>query len=121
MAEVEEFLEHWGIRGMRWGVRNKSKIAGSGRRPPVDKSKKGREGRTTFDKRPTRLSEAELNRRIKRMEMEKRYLDLNAPIKSKGKQFSNSLMEQLGKGLATTVVMTTAGFFIGKFLKDKFS
>lgn len=33
MADTDVFLEHFGIRGMKWGIRNKRPQVGGGRRP----------------------------------------------------------------------------------------
>lgn len=110
---VSDHLAHYGVKGMRWGVRRKR---GSNGR--VGGSKPS--GKTTFQKQPHRLSDAELQRRIKRMELEKKYRELNAPTKSKGRKFAGEVVENSGKTIVGTVVGTTASFAVGRALKKKF-
>lgn len=103
-----EFLEHHGIKGMKWGVRRKKTVGGSGG------------GKTSFAKQPARLSEAELRARIGRMELEKKYSDLNASVKNPGKHYAKNLLSGQGKSLVGIAVGTTASFLINRALKAKF-
>lgn len=105
---VNEYVEHHGVRGMRWGVRRKNP------------SGPGSKGKTTYQKQPKRLSDAELNRRIKRMELEKKYSDLSSPDKSAGKKYAHSLLENSGRTIVGGVVGTATAFFVGRALKSKF-
>lgn len=100
---VLQFLSHHGVKGMKWGVR-KSRSA-----------KSGTTTRTKFKKPPHKLSDAEINKRIKRMELEKKYNQLNKKDASKGEQIAKDVMENIGtrllKGLAagaTVVVVERA-------------
>lgn len=111
MSMVEEFLDHHGVKGMHWGIRNRSKR---------NKPNQGRTGLTTFSKHPHRLSDVELSKRIKRLELEKKYKDLNSPVKSKGKAYVHSLLESSGRTVAGAAVGGAAGFFIQKALKERF-
>lgn len=103
------FLEHHGVKGQKWGIRNKR-----------DKNSKGRSGLTTFNKNPARLSDAELSRRIKRMELEKKYKDLNAPIKSSGKKYAHDLLQNSGKTVVGAVLGGATAFFLQRELKRRF-
>ena len=75
-SSVDEFIEHYGVKGMHWGVRN-----------PRNRVKTGKT-KTTYTKPGHKLSDEQLSKRIKRMEMEKRYKDLNQPDIHKGRKFA---------------------------------
>jgi hypothetical protein len=107
-----EVIQHYGTAGMRWGVR---KARG-------DRSafKKRAKDRTTYEKSPNKLSSAELEKRIKRMETEKKYNELNKRDIGKGEALASEILTNSGRAIATTVV-TGAGIFAVKYaLKKKF-
>jgi len=109
---VGEFLEHHGVKGMRWGVRrSRSRVTKS--------SSKKSGGRTTFQKSPSRLTDAQLNTRIKRMELEKKYKDLNKKDTSEGKKFGADILKSSGKQVATTLIAGAALVAIGAALSKK--
>lgn len=105
---VDDFLEHHGVKGMKWGVINKSR------------SKSSKTTQTQYHKTPNRLDDAELNRRIKRMELEKRYNDLNQPKKSQGKKYVHELLQNNGKAITTAIVSTATAFLVRRALEKKF-
>lgn len=91
-SNVIEFIEHHGVKGMKWGKRRARSASPSSGPPP---------GKKKFTKDPSRLSDAELKKRISRLEMEKRYTDLNtAPAEQKkigiGQKFVSRLMKTAG-------------------------
>lgn len=104
---AEEYVEHVGVKGMKWGVRK-------------GKSGKKGSGKTSYKKTPNRLSDAELSKRIKRMEMEKKYRDLNAPDRSAGRDYARGLLENAGRTAAGAVVGAAATFFIQRELRSRF-
>lgn len=105
---VDEFIEHHGVKGMRWGQRRSRSSAVS--KPTV---------RTKFEKAPTRLSDAELNRRVKRMEVEKRYNDLNKKDVGEGHKFASDILKNTGKTVATTLLAGAALYGISRALNTK--
>lgn len=106
IATVDDFLEHYGKKGMRWGVRNARSSTSSG------KSKKGPNVKN--------MSDQELRDVVKRMQLEQQYSSLtkgssssrNKRIASAGAAFvggialnvartqaTNALSDQVGKAL----------------------
>lgn len=85
--ELDSYLEHYGIKGMRWGVRRSDKQL----------AKERASSRTSYKKGPKELSSAELKRRVSRMETEKRYIELNPTTESgnKGESFTNKYVSSL--------------------------
>lgn len=92
---LENHLAHYGKKGMQWGVR-KSSSGGS--------SKKAAK-RTTYKKPATKLSDAELQRRVKRLEVEKKYIDLNKATKTtnRGKSAARKLLSSSGGAFVSAV------------------
>lgn len=125
-------LKHHGILGMKWGVRrfqNKDgtrTAAGKKRyRDGDDAEAKPNKKESTKPKKRTLndLSDAELQEKIKRLEMEKRYKDLaksNAPQQSKGKAFVMDVLEKSGKNVATQFVTYVMGTAVNKAFKNAF-
>lgn len=86
-------LAHWGVKGMKWGVRRYQNADGS--LTPAGKKRYG-------DYEPSdKLDDAELRRRINRMQMESQYAQLTAPKKSAGRKFVEDVLLNAGKQVAT--------------------
>ena len=99
------FLEHYGVKGMRWGVRK-----GSG----------STAARTRYTKAPNKLSDSELKKRITRMETEKKYNQLNRKDVSEGRKFVNEVITGAGRRVATTVLTGASLVAIRTALTSKF-
>lgn len=72
---------HFGVKGMRWGVR---KDRGSG-------------GRKSSAKTAKTLTDKELKKRVARLNMEKQYVQLSEGSKSKGKKLVTNMIKTAGK------------------------
>jgi len=117
-VDMSEFLEHHGVRGMRWGVRRASKntptAANTVSTNPnfkihkvSDSGRKTADGKPIFDvqvKRvhdPKLMSDEHLQQVIKRLEMEKRFKDLTKEPEvvkqiSTGKAVRNRILKTVG-------------------------
>ena len=128
-------LLHYGILGMKWGVRRtpeqlrrvrgelKSESDGGSKKTTSSKSSS-----SSGKKRTSEMTEDELRSKIQRLELEKRYKDLMKatappPRSTKGRDFVQRVLEKSGENIMTqltTVVMGKAvNATIGKMFGDE--
>ena len=106
MTDVEEFIAHFGVRGMRWGVRKRTMTEeGTSKRPPrkvqsADAAKAAESLQKSKKQGLGSLSNAELKALNERMQLESSYKQLNERQKSKGKQMVQSILVNSGQELA---------------------
>jgi len=82
LVNEDDFLAHYGVKGMRWGIRKDRK---SGRKSASDVAKT--------------LTDAELKKRVDRLQMEKRYVDLVSQTRKKDRTTFDRGVEQVTKML----------------------
>ena len=100
----EEELMHYGVMGMRWGVRRASKRSGG--------SKKKKASRQPQQQPKRRMSNKELQARVKRMQLEKQYRELTNDLTPKTK----SKMEKLVNTTVTISKLSSSAMTIYKAL-----
>lgn len=103
-------LYHYGVLGMKWGVRRSrpSSSSKSGKRRKQSVYEHEDYTQTHSKKSVKSMSDAELRRRLNRLQMEKQYKDLNTGSVNKGKKYINSFI----KAGATVATVTTTGLTI---------
>jgi len=108
-------LKHYGILGMRWGVRRGSNSSGGSGRS----SSKKRSIKTSDDfnkivklkkKRVEEMSNEEISAVIKRMDLQRRYKDLNPSRADKGRKAVKDTISGIGKvaGVAGSIAALAA-------------
>ena len=98
-------LKHHGVKGMRWGVRRSPKQLGHDTK------------KTKTRKRLSELTDDELSTKVKRMEMEKKYKDLDKSLhSSRGKNFIVDVLEASGKNILTQTTVYLGGKAVNKLL-----
>ena len=96
----DDFLQHYGVLGMKWGKRKARSTSSSNKKPKSTKN-------TTTSKpkpKPTQreLSDEELRAVINRMRLEREYADLQYRASSRAK------VENVVKTVGTAALLTTS-------------
>lgn len=109
---MDNTLIHYGIRGMKWGVRryqNKdgSLTAAGKKRYSGDGGNAGTTKSTTSSssgrKKVSEMTDDELNRAVRRLQLEQQYRQLNPEKISAGQKFVNKVANDVLIPAATTV------------------
>lgn len=121
---MENSLQHYGVLGMKWGVRRTPAQLG---RQKSSKKKKGFLSESNRSKSESKvkktvkdMTDDELRKKINRLELEKRYRELlkaeNQPRNSRGKAFVSDILEKSGKNIGTQLTTYTLGTAVNKML-----
>jgi hypothetical protein len=105
----ETFLDHHGVKGQKWGIRNKR-----------SSNKKRKSSSKTIRKQAKQMNSEDLQAHIKRMELEKKYMDLSKQTGSSGKRYASELLQNNGKTVVGSVIGTATAFAVKRALKNKF-
>jgi len=115
-SEVDDFLEHFGTKGMRWGVR---KARGSKAHSVVeDANRKAITARAGTKKKRRTLSNDEINDFIKRLEQEKKLKALIDEDISPGKQAVKKILGETGKSIFATAARGAGTMALNKIIKN---
>ena len=102
MNRTEEYIEHYGVPGMKWGVRKDRK--------------KGR--RKSTSEEASTLTNKELKKRVNRLEMEKKYVRLTEERGEQGKSKSRKAVGK-GAGIVTSIVGNAAKQAVQEYAKSE--
>lgn len=108
MGELEDFIEHVGVKGMKWGVRKKR----SAKEQRVINKRK-----TALKKRRT-LSDADVKKYIDRLNEEKRLKSLINEDLRPGRTATKRILSDSGQKVARTV-LSGAGIVLVKVLVER--
>lgn len=126
VEEGSEFLEHYGVKGMKWGVRRSQaalqKAAAKRReaRDPSTPEGAERAKRKAAVAQRRLLDDADLDRYVQRLEKEKKLKNLVEDDLSAGQKATKAFLSDTGQRIAKQAVIGTAGVLIGAALANKF-
>ena len=98
-----DILEHYGTKGMKWGVR-KAKA--------YRKSKSAKQTAKT-------LTNKELKKRVDRLNMEKQYAKMSETSVSKGRTLVVNMLKTAGKQKAQSLITSAVSTGVDRLLKPR--
>lgn len=129
-------LAHYGVLGMKWGVRRTEAQLARARGERVSSDKKTTEKKATATakkstssepekkKSVSEMSDDEIRQKINRLQLEKTYRDLSKSSETvktnKGKDFVKRVLERSGENIATQLTTYVMGKAVNKALSDVF-
>ena len=123
----DDELTHYGVIGMKWGIRRyqpypkgqsgKGVYKGKTKPPKVKKTHLSKKKQAEADMKS--MTDQELRQRINRLQMEKQYKQLTAKEKSKGVKIAGSVLSKIGNKVVDRVIDRTIVNPIDDLIKGK--
>lgn len=85
MTDVDEFLEHHGVKGMHWGVRRRDKVS-------TRSSSDYKTVAAIRNKKPHQLTNKQLKKHNERLNLEMKFREANPTKIAKGKKHVDALL-----------------------------
>ena len=112
MSLVDEFLEHHGVKGQKWGVRR----ARTKTTPSADHTQATAHKKTVKKHGTKALSNDELSVLVKRLELETKYSSLQSKQKSPSRKIADDLVASYFKAQAREAVNDVGAILIKSVL-----
>lgn len=120
-AGVDAILAHFGVKGMRWGVRRSMPSTGAGKptrmAPSEDATRTAASKRTVKVSGTKALSNAELQQLVNRLNLEKQLSQINPSAKRQALRFTTDILVNVGKQQITRIATDIATKQIVALLK----
>ena len=115
--KMENELYHFGIKGMKWGIRRYQNKDGS----LTSAGKKRYSDSSSVNDGIKDLTDQELLQRVNRLNLEKRYRELSSPSEQKkvnaGKEFVTNILKTSGQRVANELAFYAMGTAANKLFR----
>lgn len=115
MNDYRNYLAHYGVLGMKWGVRKKRVKQSINHHRKESRIKKER--KNAYKRRRT-MSDEELRNRINRLQMEKQYAQLSQEDLNPGRMEAKKAMRAAKRTVITSAITIPALYAINKAVKS---
>lgn len=119
---MDTHLSHYGVKGMKWGIRKRSSSTKRTSKSIFFKNKEN--NKASSKKKVSELSNEELTAKIERLNLEKRYAELakavSPPKSTRGKDFVLRVLERSGENIATQASAYIMGRAVNKLFERVF-
>lgn len=128
----ENQLTHYGVLGMHWGIRKDNYTSGyipkgkrkqeraAKKKEAAEKKQRLKELKKETTKRPKQMTDEELRKAINRLELEKKYKDLNSRQISEGKRLAADILKNSARNIGTQLGTYVMGKAINEAFRDIF-
>ena len=126
--DIESHLAHYGVLGMKWGVRKDRRTGVRSGSPRAGKGRTKREEREIANRKRASqnrrtLTDADIEKRIKRLEMERKLKMLTDQDIAPGKTFAKKVMSEQGRkaiGFISTAAFGALAFAAKQAFERKY-
>lgn len=113
----EQYLAHYGVLGMKWGVRKDRSSKSSSKRRKSKVSADYKEAKTLNKKGAKKLSNAEMRKVIERLNLERQYKTLNKRELSSGEKWARRVLAGVATLYATQLTKSMVEGFLEGYSK----
>ena len=118
---MENELYHYGVLGMKWGVRkDRSRSSGSTKTSKNSKDKQVRSRRRSDVKKRRTMSDADLKRKIERLKLEQQFKDLTENDISPGRKAVKNILSSSGQRVLTMAAAGAMAYGVKVAMTGKF-
>ncbi len=123
-SEIEDFLEHYGVKGMKWGVRKRvsnavTKARGGPKLPDSADAAEAKVSKKKAKNNVGSLSNKELQALVTRMNLEQQYSRLAVGDRGPAQKFIADTLTNVGKQQLTRLANDAAADQVGTLLKNR--
>jgi hypothetical protein len=115
--DIDEFLEHYGVMGMKWGIRNDKRGVRKGH---SSKESTVRAKRKKISNNRRSLSDGDLRKHISRLSEEKKLKTLINEDLKPGRTIAKKIMSESGQKTARTVISGATLYAVKAVATKKF-